>query len=307
MVIILRDILARLEPYRVAAVVRRVSSDATLLAASFCYTTGMVAPEKHPDFNVENHRETIFRDVELANRVEDAVLMTGFGDGRIAVPVTDGEVISQLEGAGLGLDYRAVLESRPGISSTAEGIAFDPENVRSQTFAIYEGENPVGVMSVVVAPKVWLAKRRYFKKEAEGVMVVDAHAVYGLELPDFCIIPAWTKVLDSHRGLLAHPGFSAIKDVIEILESSAPPGTWMEIAAGGLLPQSEMGKVHELTSLSAGSIIKNEELPFDINIFGQASNDSLSTVKMAKLLGLSKVEEVGYSVNLGPVFVKKVR
>ncbi len=267
----------------------------------------MITPEKHPGSGAENYGEAIFRDVELANRIEDAVLMTRFGEGRMAVPVTDGEVISQLEGAGLGLDYRAVLESRPGIASTAEGIAFDPENVRSQSFAVYEGENPVGVMSIVVAPKVWLAKQRYFKKEADGVTVLDAHAIYGPELPDFCIIPAWTKVLDSHRGLLAHPGFSAMKDVIEILESSAPPSTWMEVAAGGLLPQSERAKLHELISLSAGSIVKNEELPFDINIFGQPSNDSLSTVKMAKLLGLSKVEEVGYSVNLGPVFTKKVR
>lgn len=255
-----------------------------------------------------NHgQEMVNQNIELANRIEDAVLAVNFGDNRRIVPVADVETMTQLSEAGLGLDYRVIAEAKPGIASVFDRISFDPENVRSQSFAIFEGENPIGSMSVLTAPKSWIAKQRYFQKGADGVKVLDAHTISGSELPEFYIIPGWTKVADSHRGSLAHPGFTTFRNIIEILEDSAPDDTWMETVAQGQLPSDMSRKAFELSHNEVGTVIPFDEFPFDADMIGVSSEGSTSTVKMARLLGLNKFDNLGSVSTLGPVFAKKIK
>lgn len=264
--------------------------------------------EQKINYTSENSSEIAFRDVKLANSIEDAVLAIDFGEGRSVVPIDSNETIKQLKYVDLGTDFRVTGESKPGIASVFDRIAFDPENLRSQSFAIYEGEKPVGSMSFIIEPKSWIVQNeRYFQKSDEGVKVLDAHAVTGSELPEFYITPGWTKVADSHRGLLAIPGFHAFKDVMEILERSAPEGTWIEVVAQGQLPYETNGKAVELSKSEVGTIIPFDQFPFDFSLFGLSGEGSVSTVKMARLLGLNEIKDICSPSTLGPVFAKKIR
>jgi len=254
-----------------------------------------------------NSGEIVYRDVKLANLIEDAVLAVNFGEGRTVVPIDSSETITQLNAANLGTDYRVTAESKSGTASVFDRIAFDPENVRSQSFAICEGEKAVGSMSFIVEPKSWItANERYFQKSDEGIIILDAHAVTGSELPEFYITPGWTKVLDSHRGLLALPGFKAFMNVMEVLEESAPEGTWIETVAQGQLPYETSGKAVGLSKNEVGTVIPFDEFPFDVGLFGLCSEGSASTVKTARLLGLSEVKGICSPSTLGPVFAKKI-
>ncbi|MEI6850829.1 MAG: hypothetical protein WCK26_02585 [Candidatus Saccharibacteria bacterium] len=256
----------------------------------------------------DNSGETSFRDVELANSIEDAVLAINFGEGRTVVPIDSIETIDQLKKAKLGVDYRVVENSEPGITSVFDRIAFDPKNVRTQSFAIYEGDKPVGSMSFIIEPKSWIVENeRYFQKRGEGVIVLDAHAVSGPELPEFYITPGWTKVSDSHRGSLALPGFRAFMSVMEVLEDSAPEGTWIEAVAQGQLPYDANNEAVNLSKSEVGTVIPFNELPFDMSLFGLSSEGSASTVKMAKSLGLNEIMDICSPSTLGPVFAKKIK
>jgi hypothetical protein len=267
----------------------------------------METTEQQLNHGQDNLGEIVNQNLELANRIEDAVLAVNFGDNRRIVPVANVETMTQLYEAGIGLDSRVTAEAKLGIASVFDRIAFDSENVRSQSFAIFEGENPIGSMSVLTTPKSWIAKQRYFQKGVDGVKVLDAHAISGPELPEFYIIPGWTKVTDSHRGLLAHPGFTAFRNVIEILEDSAPDDTWMEAVAQGQLPSDMRRKAFELSDNEVGTVIPFDEFPFDADMIGVSSGGSTSTVKMARLLGLAKLDNLGSVSTLGPVFAKKIK
>jgi hypothetical protein len=266
----------------------------------------METTEQQLNHGQDNLGETESQNSELAKEVDSAVLAVDFGDNRKIVPVKDIETMVKLYEAGLGKDSRVRAMAESGIASVFEGVAFDPENVRSQAFAIFEGETPVGSMAVVTAPKKWIAKQRYFQKEHEGIRVVDAHAISGPELPEFYIIPGWTELQPSHRVLLTRPGLVAFHGAIKTLENSAPDGTWMELVARGQLPPNKRKESFDLADKEVGSLIPFDEFPSDVGLFGQVHQESTSTVKIARLLGLSELENIGQVATLGPVFVKKI-
>ncbi|MFC1627044.1 hypothetical protein ACFL18_00620 [Patescibacteria group bacterium] len=242
---------------------------------------------------------------KLANSIYQTALTMGLNDGGKIVPVTTEEIVDQIKNSPIKqLDYRAKIQPENGIGSIFSGLAFDPKSVRIQSLALYEQENPVGIMSFVVAPKTWIKKQRYFKRKNNGVEVVDAQAITGEKLPDFYIIPAWTKVIDSHLLKFAIPGFRAFKKIIKLIQESASQNTWMELIAQGQF--EERSKLAELLKREIGTFIPKNELPFQLDMIGKNNQGSSSSRKMAKLLGLKQVENLGSGLTLGPVFVKEI-
>jgi hypothetical protein len=244
---------------------------------------------------------------DLAERLLGEVKAINFGDGCRMVPVTELCIADQIEATEIkGIDYRAKTKSEDGFAPVFDGVAFDSKRVRSQAFALYEGKSPVGVMTTVIAPRTWIAEQRYFAREDGGVRVVDAHAVTGVQLPDFYIIPAWAKVLPSHRLKFAIPGFRAFKMVINIIEEVAPSGTWMEVIAQGRFPFERKGELINLSDRGLDTFIPEDELPFDPGLIGKSDPFSSSSAKMAQLMDMRQVEKLGSNLTLGPVFAKQV-
>jgi len=242
----------------------------------------------------------------LAIQLTHLMTSENFGDSRI-VSVDSKDILSQLNEAKMEQDYRVKAEPEEGIASTFEGVAFDPEKLRSQSFAIYEQEKPVGVMSLVIAPKPWIEQQRYYKKEDDGVRVVDAHTITAQDIPDFYIIPGWTQVTPSHKGKFAARGFSMFKKAIELIQSNAPKNTWMEVTAQGRLDRQKRKASISFAREKHDKFIPKDELPFDIETIGEIAPGSSSTAKMARLMGLERVEDVGSDSTLGPIFAKKVK
>lgn len=242
----------------------------------------------------------------LAIQLSRLMTSENFGDSRI-VPVDSRDILSQLNDAKIGLDYRVKAEPEEGFASTFEGLAFDPEKLRSQSFAIYEQDKPVGVMSLVIAPKPWIEEQRYYKKENNGVRVVDAHTITGGDLPDFYFIPAWTKVVLSHKGKFAIRGFGVFSKAIDLVQKNAPKNTWMEVTAQGRLDPQKREASISLAQEKYDKFIPKNELPFDIETIGEIAPESSSTAKMARIMGLERIEDIGSDSTLGPIFAKKVK
>jgi len=244
---------------------------------------------------------------KLAEELVKIVTDFNFGDGCVIRPVTSPDIVEQIKQTEIrGIDYRAKTEPENGFASVFEGLAFDQEKVRSQSFAIYEQESPVGVMSFVIAPKTWIAEQRYFMRENGGVRVVDAKAVTGTELPNFYIIPAWTKVISTHRLKFAIPGFRAFTRVMTKIQESSPQHTWIESIAQGQFPFDKKEELVELSKRALNTFIPEHELPFNLKLVGKNNPGSSSTVKMAKVMGLNQIDNLGSGLTLGPVFTKKV-
>jgi len=242
----------------------------------------------------------------LAEELLEVVKNVSFGSGRIIKPVTSPGIVEEIEKTEIrGIDYRAKKKPEDGFASVFEGLAFDPKRVRSQSFALYEQESPVGVMSFVIAPQAWIAEQRYFARENGGVRVVDAQSVTNTEIPSFYIIPAWTKVLHSHRLKFAIPGFRAFRKVMEIIQKSAPSDTWIEVTAQGQFPFDRKGELIELSKRELNTFIAEDELPFDLEMVGKNNSGSSSSVGIALLMELRQVDNLGSALTLGPVFTKK--
>lgn len=247
----------------------------------------------------------------LAQAAQEVIKEIDFGHDRSVRPVSDQQAIDGLKDAGLGLDYRAKTTEAKGHKTVFEGLAFDKEAVRTQCFAIYESDNPIAIMSVAIAPKAWIAEQRYVRldRQRELVEILDFKGVSGADdFPDFFIIPAWTKVIESHRTKMAMPGYRAIKNIFDLLEREAPRNTLMESIAQGRLSyeeQDEMGLL--LDSHPVGTVMRSADLPFSPDLVGRNSSGSSSTVKMARLFGMQQLENVGCGHTLGPVFIKDVK
>ena len=244
---------------------------------------------------------------ELAENLLGKVGDGNFGINYRLVPVTSLDIVEQIQRTEIkGIDYRAKIDPENGFASVFDGLAFDPEKVRSQSFALYEKESPVGVMTAVIAPRTWIAEQRYFARENGGARVVDAHAVTGDELPNFYIIPAWTKVLSSHRLKFVIPGFRAFRKVMQEIQESAPSNTWMEAIAQGQFPFERKEELIKLSRRSLNTFIPEDELPFGLKIIGKNNSGSSSSVKMARLMGMKQIADLGSNLTLGPVFTKRV-
>src|SRR3990167_9256062 len=98
----------------------------------------------------------------FAQGIYEAITQIKFGDGVKVIPVTTLEIAAQLRTSEIkSIDYRAKVTQEVGFASVFNGLAFDPENVRSQSIALYEDDEPVGVMTQVIAPRSWIEGQRY--------------------------------------------------------------------------------------------------------------------------------------------------
>jgi hypothetical protein len=244
----------------------------------------------------------------LANGIYEKVKSINFGDGFKIKPVITEETVTALKDVLVGIDYRAKINPENGFASMFEGLAFDPQRLRSQSFAIINEETnkPVGTITAIIAPKPWISTQRYFMREENGVRVRDFKAVSGDKLPEFVIIPAWTKVVSEYLGHFAIPGFHAFKKMMEFIQQGAPKNTWMESIAQGEWPVDRRDELTKLTDQGVGTFIATSELPFTLDLIGKNSRGSSSSAKMAPIMGLSKINNLGSSVSLGPSFAKRV-
>ncbi|MCX6712774.1 MAG: hypothetical protein NTY66_01045 [Candidatus Vogelbacteria bacterium] len=265
----------------------------------------------------------------LTETIADVFRSANFGEGIEVVPVTGPAIVEEIRHSELrGLDRRSPMEGNETTASVFEGLDFDPERLRSQVVALYaniEGKRtPVALATIVIAPKAVIKDERYWEKTADGLVLKGFQtelSVNGMEtaLPDFVIEPAWTKVDPRFLGRFAITGFRTIKNALHTLEEKAPANTYIEIQAQGNLPYrgDDDPTFPELRNeTEIGKVIRSEDLPMMetnrgeiniINIFGQNTEGSSSTVKMAKLLDVPRIENIAGQLTLGPVFRKQIK
>lgn len=262
----------------------------------------------------------------ISQKISQLVTSVNFGQGLDVVPVSDVDTVEELKGSGFGLDYRSKVETTEKISSVFEGLAFDPDHVRSQAFALYENlegtMSPVALMTFVIAPKKTVEEERYWEKTPDGLVLSsfeDIQRKIGNEpqMPDFVISPAWTKVDPKYLGRFAVAGFRVIDKVLKTLSDEAPENSYIEISAQGRLFRSDenFSRAPEFFEAEKiGTKIDNASMPTFtipegslIDLFGQNTAGSNSTVKMAELLGITRVEGFADHPRLGPVFVKRAK
>ncbi len=244
----------------------------------------------------------------LANSIYKEGKDVDFGEGRELKPIINIEDVERINGENLGMDYRAKIDSSEGYGSVFEGLAFDKKVVRSQSFSIEEFGKPVAVMTVVIAPKIWIEQQRYFEKLESGVKLVDASAVVKSEMPDFFVIPAWTKVAESHRNKLAMPGVRTFKNILNKIEEESPEKTYIEAIAQGQVNLKNDDKLRELFEKHPlESTISFDEFPFDENLLCKNNEGSASTVKIARLFGFEEAENICSANTLGPVYYKNLK
>lgn len=245
----------------------------------------------------------------LANSIYEQGKAVNFGEGRELRPIVSIDDIKKIEGEKLGLDYRAHIDPIEGYGSVFNGLAFDERAVRSQSFSILENDKPVAIMTIVIAPKLWIEQQRYFETQGEGVKIVDARNVVGSqELPDFFVIPAWTQVATTHKNKLAMPGVRTFKNILSKIEEVSPKNTYIETIAQGQLKRDKGGVIDKLLAEhQLNDMIQFNDLPFDTELIGKNSEGSSSTVKMANLFGLKRAENICSANTLGPVFYKQYK
>src|SRR4030067_2667032 len=88
----------------------------------------------------------------LAQKIYGAITRVSFGSNLRVVPVTFLDIVEQLKASEIGVDYRAKTEPENGFAPVFEGLAFDSKEVGSQATALYDGGEPVGVMTQLRAP-----------------------------------------------------------------------------------------------------------------------------------------------------------
>ncbi len=203
------------------------------------------------------------------------------------------------------MDFRAVLDSKPGYVSTFEGLDFDSDNIRTQSFTVID-EMPVAVMTLVTIPKKIVASQRYFKVNPDNteVWLLDYKGMVEVDdLPNFLIVPGWTFIKPEIRNTMALKGYHFMKNIIDATIKLAPEGTWIEAVA-----QSYGNRYkYDVTKLEVGCVYVQDDLAFPISEIGINQPGSTSSVKFANHLGLSKVENVGSARSLGPVFLRRVK
>lgn len=244
----------------------------------------------------------------LAQGIYGAITRANFGSNFRVVPVTSLEIVEQLKASEIKeVDYRAKIEQEDGFLPVFDGLAFDSKNVRSQAIALYEGDEPVGVMTQVIAPKKWIEKQRYFEKEQNGIYVRNFETVSRDGLPDFMIIPAWTKVAPRHLLRFAVPGFRAFRNAMSQIIENAPKNTWMEAIAQGQFPFDRRNELLAIAERGVGTFVPKDALPFEMDLIGKNNSGSSSSVKMARVMGLGQIQNIGSAMSLGPVFAKKLK
>lgn len=250
-----------------------------------------------------------YKNNELANSIFETIVGAGFGEHFLLRAVLNAATAAEIKESPLtGLDYRAKLDDEPGIASTFRGLAFDSENIRTQSTAIYEGDKPIGLMTMAIVPKPWIDKQRYFQAVDEGIVVRDFKAVSIGRGADFLIVPAWTILDPRYRypKSIIRPGFQAFMKSMEVVQSSAPEDTYIEAVAMGNFPRPRIAELQVIDSKQLGTFVPWSELPFPREMLAVNAESSMASVSMAQRMGLSRIERVASSRSLGPVFAKEV-
>lgn len=245
----------------------------------------------------------------FANQLYHHAASVSFGHEHQLEPLVNDQQATRIFASAVAtIDYRAKLFRENGYASVYEGLAFDPEVVRSQLFLLSEAANelPVAVLTVIIAPQAWIAKQRYFRRHPTGVELTDFSTNTSQPLPDFVIIPGWTKVAPLHLGRFAVPGFRAFQRVLKTVTAAAPANTWVESSTQGQWPAERRAELHLLSSQPLGSIFMPAELPFPPEMIGQPHPVSRASSKIAPILGLRRLPDIGSTMSLGPVFVRQV-
>lgn len=202
----------------------------------------------------------------------------------------------------LAMDFRTKINPEDGYASVFDGLDFDPGNVRSHAFYIESAGEPIGVISFVIAPARWIEEQRYVINQQGTFILTNFNHVNGLDqTPPFLIIPGLAVVKTQYRTDFAIPGFRFFNQVMDEVQCNAPDGTFCEANARGKV---DLEQTRFLLEYNVGQEIDPSLLP--MNELGVNYPGSSSSVKMAKLLGLTQIENVGSARTLGPVFVKKV-
>ena len=195
-------------------------------------------------------------------------------------------------------------EKEEGSEFTFKGLDFDINRIRTQSYYLKDKEKIAAIMTFAITPKKLAIEQRYLRKVDKGVEICDFKSINN-EDPEFIISPAWTRVDSAYLTKFAIPGFKMFKNVLKILEDKSPQNTWIEIMAKGTnLNKDELLEL--VNKKNVGEFISKEELSFNLDKIGITLKESESTSKMAKLLNIPELPNVG-SLTLGPVFAKKVK
>lgn len=223
----------------------------------------------------------------------------------LIVKIDSPEKYKAVSEAGLGMDYRAKEEEGNGVASVFEGLDFDSENLRTQSYLLEKESEVVAVITFAIAPKKWIEGQRYFRKVEGGVEVCDFKMVAG-DLPEFLIIPAWTKVIPKYRGKFAWSGFKLFDNVLKTIQEESLENTWIEVVAMGTDNHQE-----ETRGLSrntpVGTFLREDQLPFSLDKIGVSAESASSTGKMATLLKIPLIPNIGSAGTLGPVYAKSIK
>ena len=138
--------------------------------------------------------------------------------------------------------------------------------------------------------------------------VCNIEMITNREIPQFLIVPAWTRLNNLYTQRLAIKGVRTFNSIINYLSSAAPIGTLIEMVAQGLVEKEKQQEISEIIdSVGVGNYIPKIDLPFSKDIIGKNYPGSIPTVKAAVALGLKKIESVGAGATLCPVFIKFIK
>lgn len=245
----------------------------------------------------------------LAQKICDDVCSSRFGNDFQITPIVDASTAQDVQRTIQHLDNKAKIVPQDGYATVFEGLAFDENRVRTQAVVIYDGKvnRPVAVSTFVIAPRTWVQKKRYFEKVNDGIIIRDFTTIsQNQSLPQFLFFPGWTYVDLPYRLHFALSGFRAIKRIMDTIQFYAPERSWAEEIPRGRWPRKRESEVLALAAYPVGTYLSKNDLPFSLEALSQNSLGSSSSVKIAKHLGLHRVNNISSVHTLGPVYVKQL-
>lgn len=248
-----------------------------------------------------------YKDNDFANEVLEIMSLTLNKNGYRVLPVVNEAQIKQVVAASLNLDMRAKITHDNLYDTVFNGLSYDKRRLRSQACIIINPKSDIlAIVTFIIAPKLWIEQQRYFYLSEHTVSIKKAAFLSNDEEADFYIIPGWTQVIPSYKGNFAISGYKAIMSVTQFLCSNSVSKTWLQIIAQGLCPKDKQKIIIEL-SKNENLSINESEFPTSLSNFGMNYQGSSSTVKMARLMGLTKIDHIADSLTLGPVYMKYIR
>ena len=251
--------------------------------------------------------------VELKNIIDPLVSRRMNGE---AVAVDSLEKYNELRSF-CGMDYRASDQDTFCCRSTLSGLAFDSGRVTSEVFSLGRDGGPMGLMTLIIAPRIWMQRQRYIELLSNREIVVRSFEdIYGQEPPDYVLIPGWTYVLPEYRTSLALTGFRFFQEAKRMIVETSPGTLGIELNVQGSIRTNDL-----LTYISQpGDRISGNFQGFDWmqdiiskggptiyldQLVGAYNDNATSSIKMAEYMKLKHIPNIGnFSGRLsgGPVF-----